>query len=134
MEATNDVSDIRALSARKERKQAKRKAWIEDATNVIGAIVGALLHVARRFAHAATAHARDRLQGRAENATWKKDKERDTTARFKMAVQVSPGCQVNVREEGTKKEGKKERERETKERGDRCEGSLTDPRRPRRER
>jgi len=68
------------------------------------------------------AHATDgRLQGRAENASWRKDEEHDTTG-YDGVLQDGrsgePGCQVNMREEGKREKGR-QRKRETQERGDR---------------
>lgn len=106
-----------------------------EATNVTGAIVVvALLHVARFCAcsHGTCSDGRSTTR-----TSGKCDLEERRGARYDDGPQDGrsgePGCQVNVREEGKgEKEG--QRGRETRERGARCEGSLADPGRLRRER
>jgi len=83
------------------------------------------------------AHATDgRLQGRAENASWRKDEEHDTTGYDGMLQDGrsgEPGCQVNMREEG-KREKERQRKRERLRREETVRDPLTDSRRLRRER
>lgn len=99
-------------NARRERRQTRWKARRRSRRFATGA--NRWCSVARGFAHAANAHARDGRPVARTSGKCDLKERRGAKARFKMAVQVSPGCQVNVREEGTRK---RRRERVTKERG-----------------
>lgn len=89
----------------------------------------------QRDSHMQRRMRRGRLQGRAENATPRKDEEHDMTVQLKMAVQVSSGCQVSVRQGWREKEKERDKEEKAWKRGACREWPLTGPaKRPRRER